>query len=664
MNPHSSGIVETTSDHVILEKTRSESFDRAANVDIMFSLFSDGPPILPLKEECLSAGVELVYKANGAGNRAIYEEKKRRKAELLREIEHLETKLGGEERCHIKGLDHETFEGNLKKDEWIAKVICARMKLTKEDDSFGVSYQAYSKEVEKMNQARISDIQSCHSSDDSIDELTNDVQLERCIDHCLSSDNTPVANHSDYEVHGDADANHSDYGVHGDAEASQNQIMSKKQEQPQENKAVDHERSSTCTSVTHDYSLTDTDGLTGLNLVSFVGRRIPQDECSNDSVSRVIVDHSSIDTLTNNVQLERVDSVCIDRCPSADNTPVANHSDYEVHGDADANHSDYGVHGDAEASQNQIMSKKQEQPQENKVVDHEHKSTCTSVTHDYSLTDTDGLTGLSLISFVGRRISQDECSDDSAQTTESVGNYFNDSVSQFIVDDSSRASDASLESILGDDQDMRHWESRAQLDETEESQDTIYKDLVLCIVSLISFFGCVYNRDDQLLRLHLENQMNQNQCECNKLAEDVAKFVVKEIREDEKKKVSGFSERSHKSSRNGRDILSVCFVSFVLFMASTFYRNTQATDLRLQELQLKFALQALEIQHDSRDKLVFELMNEILSDAAVYRTQDASQRMPSPSPFQSHAFLERVPINNHVHNVPMFDFYYVNSMLD
>jgi len=534
MNPHSSGIVETTSDHVILEKTRSESFDRAANVDIMFSLFSDGPPILPLKEECLSAGVELVYKANGAGNRAIYEEKKRRKAELLREIEHLETKLGGEERCHIKGLDHETFEGNLKKDEWIAKVICARMKLTKEDDSFGVSYQAYSKEVEKMNQARISDIQSCHSSDDSIDELTNDVQLERCIDHCLSSDNTPVANHSDYEVHGDADANHSDYGVHGDAEASQNQIMSKKQEQPQENKAVDHERSSTCTSVTHDYSLTDTDGLTGLNLVSFVGRRI----------------------------------------------------------------------------------------------------------------------------------SQDECSDDSAQTTESVGNYFNDSVSQFIVDDSSRASDASLESILGDDQDMRHWESRAQLDETEESQDTIYKDLVLCIVSLISFFGCVYNRDDQLLRLHLENQMNQNQCECNKLAEDVAKFVVKEIREDEKKKVSGFSERSHKSSRNGRDILSVCFVSFVLFMASTFYRNTQATDLRLQELQLKFALQALEIQHDSRDKLVFELMNEILSDAAVYRTQDASQRMPSPSPFQSHAFLERVPINNHVHNVPMFDFYYVNSMLD
>ena len=534
MSPYISSIVETTSDHGILEKARSESVDRAANVDIMFSLFSDEPPILPLREECLSEGVELVYNANGAGHRAIYEEKKRRKAELLREIEHLETKLGGEERCHVKCLDHEMLEKKLKKDEWLAKVICARMKLTRGDASFGVSYQAYSKEVEQMNQARISDIQSCHSDD-------------------------------------------------------------------------------------------------------------------------------SIDALTNKVKLKRVDSVCIDRCPSTDTTPRANHGDY-------------GVQGDAEASQNQIMSNIQEQTQENKSVEHEHSFTCTIVPHDYSPADTGDLTDLSLVSVTGRRIPQVECSDDSTQTSESSGNYFNDSVSRIIGDDFiSRVSDASLESILGDDQDMKYWESRAPLDETEESRDTMYKDLILCIVSLLSFLGCVYNRDNQLLRLHLEKQMKQNrceQCECKKLAEDVAKFVVKEIREDENKKVSGCSERLHKgSTRTGRDILS-----FVLFMACTFYRNTQATDLRLQVFKLKFALQALEIQQDSRDKLA-GLMNEILSDAVVYRTQDPSQRMPSPSPLQDHVFFDGAPTNNHIHhkkkrvqgkrhNIPMFDFYYVNSMLD
>jgi hypothetical protein len=110
-------------------------------------------------------------------------------------------------------------------------------------------------------------------------------------------------------------------------------------------------------------------------------------------------------------------------------------------------------------------------------------------------------------------------------------------------------------------------------------------------------------------------------------------------------------------------------------MACTYYGNTQATDLRLQVLQLKSALQAQEIHQDSRDKLVFGLMNEILSDVVVYRTQDASQRMPSPSPLQGRVFFDGAPTNNHVHHkkkrvqgkrhkIPMFDFYYVNSMLD
>lgn len=176
--------------------------------------------------------------------------------------------------------------------------------------------------------------------------------------------------------------------------------------------------------------------------------------------------------------------------------------------------------------------------------------------HDCSLTDTDGLVDLSLVSVRGRRISQVECSYDSTQTTEPCGNYFNNSVYRIIGDDSSRVSNASLESILGDNQDTKF-----SLDEIEESRDTMCKDLFLSIVSLLSFLGCVYNRDNQLLRLHLEKQMKQNQyeqCECNKFAEDVAKFVAKEIREDENKKVSGCSEILHKgSSRTGRDILSL-----------------------------------------------------------------------------------------------------------
>lgn len=58
-------------------------------------------------------------------------------------------------------------------------------------------------------------------------------------------------------------------------------------------------------------------------------------------------------------------------CPSADTTPIVIHSDYSVHDDIYANYSDHGVHSDAEASRNQIMSKSQEQTQDNKSVEHE-----------------------------------------------------------------------------------------------------------------------------------------------------------------------------------------------------------------------------------------------------------------------------------------------------
>eukprot|EP00978_Attheya_sp_CCMP212_P048361 scaffold509913_cov63-Attheya_sp.AAC.1 len=54
----------------------------AENVDLCVTCIMDKAPAWPLREECITIGVEAVYNARGAGKKALYREKRRKQNEL------------------------------------------------------------------------------------------------------------------------------------------------------------------------------------------------------------------------------------------------------------------------------------------------------------------------------------------------------------------------------------------------------------------------------------------------------------------------------------------------------------------------------------------------------------------------------------------------------
>ncbi len=120
-------------------KVESREDNDCDNVDILFSVFGGGkPPLLPLREERLTDGVELVFNAKGTGNAAVNKDKKQREAMLLEKLNKLEKKL--ERKPSYKRIS--------KRQKALAMV--KELKHQLENSASGISYQRYLDELKEM----------------------------------------------------------------------------------------------------------------------------------------------------------------------------------------------------------------------------------------------------------------------------------------------------------------------------------------------------------------------------------------------------------------------------------------------------------------------------------------------------------------------------------
>ena len=69
--------------------TAKQNASIAENVDICVTLVGNKPPVLPLREERLSQGVECIYNAKGTAQAVVAKEKSDRLAELFKQLNHL-----------------------------------------------------------------------------------------------------------------------------------------------------------------------------------------------------------------------------------------------------------------------------------------------------------------------------------------------------------------------------------------------------------------------------------------------------------------------------------------------------------------------------------------------------------------------------------------------
>ena len=109
------------------------------NVDILFSVVGGSkPPILPLREERQTDGVELVYNAKGTGHSAVCKEKKRREEMLLEKLDRLEQKLA-----------RKPSYKRTKKRQKALKMV-RELKAQLENSASGISYKRYLDELKQM----------------------------------------------------------------------------------------------------------------------------------------------------------------------------------------------------------------------------------------------------------------------------------------------------------------------------------------------------------------------------------------------------------------------------------------------------------------------------------------------------------------------------------
>lgn len=138
-------------------------------VDILFAITGGGgkAPKLPLREELLIEGVELVYNAKGTGKSAVSKDKERRDARLIKKLKRLENKLDQ------KGL----YKGRKKRKKALAIVKDLRKQL--ENSAIGISYQRYLDELNLMKKRRkqkLSFDDSSQMSGISVDNKTEPIE--------------------------------------------------------------------------------------------------------------------------------------------------------------------------------------------------------------------------------------------------------------------------------------------------------------------------------------------------------------------------------------------------------------------------------------------------------------------------------------------------------
>jgi len=648
-------IAEGTNENALLEKTASKSFDRSTNVDIMFSLFSDESPVLPLQQEFISEGVETVYNVKGAGKRTVYQEQKRKKAELLREIVELETKLKEEDRLSYNedgDGDETTIEGTLEKEKWLDRVINARKKVQK-GALFGVGYQVYSKEVEKMTQSsngrgNLAYIECCCFSDQSIEGTKSKLESERLvrIDQSTANDTAPITINS---------------GGHDNAEA--NYKVSVVHESLQDIKS------------SPDQSIADADNLSVISPISVRDKLSAHVEYSDDFTPR----SDSFDDNYNDFPYQiSLDDSPLTSAPYYDqllaDVDVATTLGLEFLTDRRSSHHVEGPN-DFTSRSDSFDDNCNDFTYQISLDD----SPLTSAPRERSLANVDDATALGLEFLTNRRSSHHvEGPNDFTSRLDSFDDNCNDFAYQISLDNTSEVSNGSLESILGDQKyEYEHLSDFEALSNNTYSPDTVCTILLLHVISLLSIFGCILNRGIQLF--HHQKQINQYHRESydsSKLAVNVAELVIEGMKQEKEKSVSSVTHSPHKKHRIVREVLSVAFMSFIIYIGVMFQRETQTQThvLHLQALQHKFALQALEIQQESRDKLIFGLMSGLLQ-TAFNREHDPSQPCPTSPLHLNQTFFDAAPTNNHGehksmqiqekgYEIPMFDYYYVNSMLE
>lgn len=108
------------------------------NVDICITIVGGEAPTLPLREEVLTNGIELIYNARGIGQAAVSKEKKRQEAIVLEKLKGIEIKL----------LSKPSYRRTRKKKQAIKMVRKLRAKLEK--GASGISYDIYLEELMRL----------------------------------------------------------------------------------------------------------------------------------------------------------------------------------------------------------------------------------------------------------------------------------------------------------------------------------------------------------------------------------------------------------------------------------------------------------------------------------------------------------------------------------
>lgn len=108
------------------------------NVDICITIVGGEAPTLPLRQEVLTNGIELVYNARGIGQAAVSKEQKRREAIVLAKLKRIEEKLSSKP----------SYRRTRKKKQAIKMVKDLRSKL--ERSASGISYNMYLEELMRL----------------------------------------------------------------------------------------------------------------------------------------------------------------------------------------------------------------------------------------------------------------------------------------------------------------------------------------------------------------------------------------------------------------------------------------------------------------------------------------------------------------------------------
>ena len=110
------------------------------NVDIMYSVVGGAePPELPLRQEMLPQGIEMVYNAKGVGQKVVCKEQERRENFLLKKLRKIETKLEKKR----------SYRRTSKREQALSKITELRIRM--EHCARTISYAMYLDELRRLN---------------------------------------------------------------------------------------------------------------------------------------------------------------------------------------------------------------------------------------------------------------------------------------------------------------------------------------------------------------------------------------------------------------------------------------------------------------------------------------------------------------------------------